>query len=436
MQLPLFAAYIWPLEKHHGSEEQGEVRILVTRCVAEGRLFAVERVRKSVYTLCALARWVSLDDFNQRLVKKARLASDSALQELEGASWWKAASTIIPHKPSEKEKPQLGPLLRLSMKSRRAAETEPRSWKQPAPEAAIAEPKRLLSSDTIPQSSSKPIPTAAAASHDAIGDLRVQYLETLYMSKAPLAYFVKGPLSRARVEYQSTNESSEKPNLVDILRTSILPVKDKENGARIDKKYTISLPELMEEIPPGVTEDDADGQLQVAFGERSKKWRKRKKVNPDGFFPGEEDYVVKWWIARETAEPQGSADDTRIKRIKTACAQQKPREMQLQIILILENLALDRQASDGGSSTGAGISESLESASQPSTKKDKKPVDMLKTLDVLLEKLQIWETTNQMVVDLYGDIVSAEETITKGKSRSSRGDECLRNFCTEVVVPL
>ncbi|KAI4153520.1 MAG: hypothetical protein LQ340_002279, partial [Diploschistes diacapsis] len=282
-------------------------------------------------------------------------------------------------------------------------------------------------------------PQSEAADHshyNAIGDLGPQYLETLYLSRAPLAYFVKGPLSRARVEHQSTDAvTSEGLSLPEALRSHILPFKEKGSVAKIDKKYATAIPELIRQIPPGATAEDDGSYLKAALGGKIRKSKKRKRINPDGFLPNEEDSVVRWWIARETADPEGDAHETQEKRIKSACLNQKPREMQLQIILILEILALEQQVYSNGQALRSDIYEDLEITSRASSKKNNKPTDLSKALDILLEKLQIWETTNQGLLDIGTEINSASSKSKRKNHTSNSSDDSLRNFCTEVIIP-
>ena len=189
------------------------------------------------------------------------------------------------------------------------------------------------------------------------------------------------------------------------------------------------MPELIKEIPPGSNAEDQEGLLKPIFGESYKRSKKRKKINPDGFFPGEESYIVKWWLQWEAASPESGVEDSQEARIRTACSTQKPREIQLQIILILETLVLLGQKK-AETTDGDDAAQSSLGGSEVTAKKETKPLDFSKILDIMLEKLQIWETTNQ---SMLGTGSMADR---KGQPETTIGDNCLRNFCTEVVVPL
>ena len=413
-----------------GSGEEEEVKILIAESLEDRRLFAIEKVERGVYVLCGLAQWVSLGDISRKAIKKARFNACKSTIDPKRGAWWAAASIDKLRPQSVECFPIRRSLLGLSMKPRPNVTAE-----RIAP-TIIPQEVRTSGVDVTKQHSELHIEQTINTQPHAIGDVRKQYLDALYVSKAPLAYFVKGPLSRARVEHQSTGLAmSERPNLLEILRSSILPVKGKGNSAKIDKKYATSIPELVKEIPPGSTADD-EGQLKSIFGDKSRKSRKRKKINPDGFFPGEEDYIVKWWIDRENTTTNGSADDTQEKRIRTACSCQKPREMQLQVVLILEILALELQELNEGSKSLAEATQPADLTSQGIIREDKKSTDYSKILDILLEKLQIWETTNQEILDLGKGDTSAASTIKNKSSRMNVGSDCLRSFCTEVIMPL
>ena len=324
-------------------------------------------------------------------------------------------------------------ILRLSVKSQSGAETISGSAILPPVEASGDESNLAATEPyTIPTPSN---PAIDSVRNDAIGDLQSQYLEALYVSKAPLAYFVKGPVSRARVANGSASANLERePDLLEVLQSSILSVKEKGGSAKVDKKYAASVPDLIKEIPPGSHVEDDDGQSKFLFTEKYKRSKKRKRINPDGFFPAEESHIVNWWLRREVINPESGAEDSQEKRIRTACSYQKPREIQLQIILILEIMALLGQRKtettvDGDANQGASTGPKV------NPKKEKKTLDYPKILDVMLEKLQIWETTNQSLLDA-GATGSKSSTDSKRQLDSSAEDNCLRSFCTDVIIPL
>ena len=198
------------------------------------------------------------------------------------------------------------------------------------------------------------------------------------------------------------------------------------------KKYEKTLPGLISELPVGITLHDEDDQMNA----RIRKSKKRKKVGKDGLFPGEESYVLKWWFKREEASPLQGPEDTREQRIKNSLVEQRARETQLQIILILEIVALEAagSAQSGTDHKPLGGGHESTGTERPSeSKAPKKPQNLSTLLDILIERLCIWQSTNH------------DDSVSIGKSSSitsktmephgGNGDR-LRDFCFEVIIPL
>ena len=425
------------MERYADGKEKEEPIVLMAESVKDGRCFAIERVEKKVYALCGLAHWVSLEDLGRKVVKRRRSNAKRSIGETEHNSWWAAATVSMTPTRTVESFPKRRSILQLSIKPRPIVNAEPIPDNGPQGEAPAATPVAISEPLTLSQPVDVRIDGSTNSQPYAISDIRKQYLEALYISRAPLAYFVKGPLSRARAEQQARKAiESKTPSLLEILQSSVIPVKDKGGGAKIDKKYANAVPELIKEIPPGLTAADEDGQLKTAFGDKIKRSKRRKKVNPDGFFPGEEDYIIRWWVDLENTEAEGSANGTQEQRIRAACSRQKPREMQLQVILILEMLALELRASKDCPEPTDNDAEASNPTSQQAVKKNTKPTDHSKVLEVLLEKLQIWETTSQESFDFGKNSSSASATMKEKGKAVSPNSYSLRNFCTEVIMPL
>ena len=430
--LPLFTAHIWALERDDSdTEEEGSV--LIVEDTQHETLAAIERVEKGVYAICRLVDWVSLDDFTRQAIKRPRLHLQQRPPIDGQGSWWQSAS-VQPALLKESIKP-VKKLHDLVLSKRPVNQnTEPLAKDKAMDNAAAAsaapsdEPKQTVPTNATPSQSS-----------DAITSLRSHYLETLYISRAPLAYFAKGPLSRARFAYQERNMTTTSPisddfDLPSLLQSSVLPVKAKGNNATIDKKYATAIVDLIREIPPGTSIDDETDQLKTLFGERIRKSRKRKKPTTDGLVPGEEDYLIRWWIARESSLPQEGSEDSREKRIRNATSELKARELQLQIILILELLALQSQFTKADDARDIDASKDNDSQSQPVSIKQKKSRDFVHVMEVLIEKLQIWETTSQgLGFAIEGGLDSRARN--KG-AQEGEGNDCLKNFCSDIVIPL
>lgn len=412
--------------------------VLIVQDEQDGTLAAIERVYKGVYAICCLVDRVTVEDFSRTSIKRPRFHLKSEPLAIDGA-WWESAS-VRPDSLRGNTKPAKR-LLELVLSGKPASSTtEP---------ASIVRDVGMKAADSISTAQSDAPKQATSlneisiqSTSDAISSLRSQYLETLYISRAPLAYFAKGPLSRARVAYQERNAATststqDELDLIDLLRSSVLPVKAKGNSATVDMKYATAIVDLIQEIPPGVTGDDETEQLKSVFGNRIRKSRKRKKLSTDGLLPGEEDYVIRWWINRESSMSCEGPEDTKENRIRTAASELRARELQLQIILILEIFTLQGQPQHRSNDAPENTCPNADSQTQSTNVKQKKSMDLTHIMDVLIEKLQIWETTSQGLGVMFGDD-SGTRLRSKGPNgnKSNESDDCLKSFCSDIVIPL
>ena len=401
---------------------------MITEDKHDGTLFAVERVDHRIYVLCRMVDWISLNDFSCGRLKSPRLQYVAPSQNIPNDTWWKDATI-----GATKDKEFGESLGRLSWSL---------SIKLPPgqiPEATTA-PERPTSTsnegplqpETAPLLADLGTDGGAANAENALDAIRAQYMEALYVSKTSLAYFAKGPLSRARAAYHSQGYTVPKSSeLVDYLRSSILSV------AMNDKKYNATIPQLIREIPIGVTEDDVDGQVLNAFYKRVGKSKKRKKISKGGLLPGEEAYFIRWWLKWDSSFLSVGPGDSREGRIKLAMKEQRARETQLQIILILETLALECGASQKPISlASAHIPYTEDESDTQRPRRSKKSQDLSTLLDVLVDRLCIWESTDQEEpkARLKDDSDLVIETNDAPVEDSAK--DRLRSFCVEVIIPL
>lgn len=243
-----------------------------------------------------------------------------------------------------------------------------------------------------------------------------------------MAYYAKGPLSRARAFFQGSNvSSSDRGQLPEFLRSCIL------NLPTLDKKYRETIPDLVKQLPMAALSDD-----EIVVEALRKKSRKSKKctLGKNGLYPEEELNIARWWISRTTAtdiqDTALSGEDS----IKARISLQKAREIQLQIILILETLALELSTPEikvEGISSQALGEDHLETNQKH---KIKKPKDLNTVLDLLVDKLCIWQSmnTNEAEKSPNGKF-EAPQKRNNGTNQSSRVNS-LRVFCVDVVIPL
>ncbi|KAJ9389641.1 hypothetical protein DTO063F5_2134 [Paecilomyces variotii] len=250
---------------------------------------------------------------------------------------------------------------------------------------------------------------------ELLDGLRRQYLEALYASKTSVAYFAKGPLTRCRTAFQLSKDTSTKPgDLISFYRDAILPVK------KVDLKYRETLPAMVNDIALASSEDEATSRTK-------KRKSKKKKLGKDGLYPEEQDFVKKWWKNRNVIEAATSAELTREGEVKRRIADLRLRETQLQILLILETIALEA-AEQPGSKDAPGN----EPADTAKKTKSKKPQDLNVLLEILLDRLCIWHTVSFEEAVVADSAKTDEQSHLSGKKVES---DILRDFCAEVIVP-
>ena len=257
------------------------------------------------------------------------------------------------------------------------------------------------------------------------------------MDQTSLAYFVKGPLSRARAATVQSHASRLDANeLTNSLRSNIL------SRTMTDTKYSDTLPkvlqELLEKLPIGIASDDEECNAVTVLGDRLRKSKKRKKVK-DGLFPGEEEYIMRWHINQEKTPIEGP-EMTRGERTKSRLASQKAREAQLQLILLLETLALETLALETSMADKSDVSKNLgslsENAENKARPKAKKPMDLTALLDILVERLCIWQATSQVEPNTATTKSHLTASHTKVDISHTSTNDQLKDFCLEVLIPL
>lgn len=218
-------------------------------------------------------------------------------------------------------------------------------------------------------------------------------------------------------------------DLIEFLRTIILSLPS------LDTKYRETLPGLVQNLPAGDFSEEDFGQINVVLGGAGRKPKQRKKVGKKGLFPGEELYLAKWWVKRDLSAGGGESRDAELKRLLT---EQRVRETELQMIVILETLALE--ALDASTKTIEDSSTAVakgEDDSQSKMKRRKKPQDLNTLLELLLDRLCIWQSMGHDQAKLSETVSNAEFKQDRDNTTiKSHSSDRLRDFCIEVAVPL
>ncbi|KAJ6790015.1 hypothetical protein PWT90_10369 [Aphanocladium album] len=257
-------------------------------------------------------------------------------------------------------------------------------------------------------------------------NIRSHYFEALYKSLGSLAYFAKGPLSRARSAFHLDLEANlDMADLIEFLKSLVLTT------VQIDKKYRETAPEIISQLHAIVESSDEA---------RSKKRKTKKmKIGKNGLYPNEDDRIRKWWSANK---PELDEDQPRFTamQIKSHLSLLRTRETQLQMILILEIMALEplKSAEDAADNSlpvlpGASTAQAHRSpAAALAKKRNKHNLPVL--IDVHADRLTIWQSTATDEQQLAEDSQANRQSLNGNRVQKS-SSEPLKDFCTDVIVP-
>ncbi|KAF1989442.1 hypothetical protein K402DRAFT_452163 [Aulographum hederae CBS 113979] len=421
----LFSARIECLETTRTTTDAADVdtgsEIVVARVDAEKSIVAIERVARHVYAVCKLGHWVKAKDLDFRAEASSLLPVAAKSEENENAKWWESAALPDSSLGIEKnltKRPciSMPPPHRIASKALPSAPTDTST----TPYEPTVEAHGLVVDG--PQLQNAP-PNA----EQAFENLITQYLDTLYLSKTSLAFFAKGPLSRARAACNpDTGSSFSLLELAEFLRTMLIPLR------ALDSKHRERIVEIAKDARAGTFSDESP-----AAKRKLKKNKLRLKVKKDGMYNIEEDYVKKWLESDEQGYTGAYGENVEA-RMKRRAADLRVREMFAQLTIALEILAVEASPAfkDHTSTSSENRSnEQLKDASEPTPKKKKakKQQNLLVLLDLLADRLCIWQSIEQ------GDLVSSEaksgKAGTAANGQDSGNNDILRSFCIEVVVP-
>ncbi|KAK4078693.1 uncharacterized protein Triagg1_3024 [Trichoderma aggressivum f. europaeum] len=409
--------------------------VLIARNELRGTTYALERQSNGLYVLCKLGSWADLESLahNATAVRYERLS---------------------PVKTERVERPDIEalttPQLHVEQKKKRAAIEAIQSQMRKrvrsqsvstvgilAKEEESLEPESLLSQLPSPDMSLEQLPLPGSedqtnlapivqGADDIFDSIRTHYFDALYKSMGSLAYFAKGPLSRARSTFHLDLESNlDMADLIEFLKSLILTT------VQIDKKYRETIPEIITKLKDRIESSDE--------GRKRKRKPKKMKLGKSGLYPLEDENVMRWWAANKP-EPNDEVAITS-SQVKSHVSILRTRETKLQMILIMEILALEplKAAGESGEAMlptlpGAAISgDLLENALHPQPKKRNKH-NLPVLLDVHADRLTIWQSTASDEQLLLEDAPSLQ-TPLDGSLEKKASSEPLRDFCVDVIVP-
>lgn len=420
--------------------------VLIARSDTTRSVYALERHQAGLYVVCKLGAWVSIEKLSN--VAEACYASRCyPAQTIEAMQ--REAATTTPHLYQESKRKRLAIEELQSMVQKRPRTTpvassvpqmaqaqppvQPQDTDQTPSSATSLEPAAAHADSALPvppASQSGPLDLMAdtqMTAEDIFQSIRSSCFEYLYHNKGSLAYFAKGPLSRARAAFHFDCDATLDVNdLSNFLKSLVVAI------PQIDKKYKETVPKLIDEMKVMVETSEED----VPQVKRRKS--KKMKLGKDGLWSNEVEQVKKWWRANK---PQVREDDSRInpQEVKYHIACLRTRETQLQMIILLEVLALEatRPAPDADDSQLPGMP-----AEVPVQEKTVEPVPKKKTkhdfpllVNLHADRMSIWQSTTLDEMHMIAAEAQAKSGLQSQKSTRANSDP-LKDFCIDIVVPL
>lgn len=435
--------------------------ILLARSETSRMVYAVEHESPGLYVVCKLGTWVDLDLLSQNatVVYRERMVNPKPVKLEEAAS----VPLITPHMYKENKR------RKLAIEELQSTAIRKRSWtltdkdarsedpaapeSRPASRAQSRAPSRPPSRDTSIQTPAPFETTPAEPNHNPLyesantpasqlageddplvqptaetilDNIRSQYFEALYHSKGSLAYFAKGPLSRARAAFHLDFELDlNMSDLIGFLKSLIVTT------SLIDKKYRETIPAIIEKMKTFF--EDSDN----AQPKRKKRKPKKPKLGKDGLYPAEVDHVRRWWVSHI---PAANIDDDKAlssTEVNYHISCLRRRETELQIILILEILALEpllkaKESADNLLLPGETQAPSREDSQDLSVIKRRSKHNYSTLLEVHADRLCIWQS---IVLDEVKALAESQMPSEFEKPERVNSDP-LRDFCVDIILPL
>ncbi|KAJ5370514.1 uncharacterized protein N7496_006606 [Penicillium cataractarum] len=418
-----------------------EPTVLAVRLAANGGLYVVERVKRGIYSLSRLARWVQEGDVVVA-VKEWQGPGDVVMDvdvddkpctALDALNWWQTAKIEEPLSDLGLGEEFAGLQVDVVFGSSGTdTQVQPSfvdvlEYRSQSLAPAVTGDDSQVDTSFGPGDSQvlgtagcmdiDPVPDAKQSPEDLLNGMREHYLQALYISKTSLAYFAKGPLTRCRTAFQTPGpEHTQTPgHLIDFYREAVLAAK------KMDLKYRESLPASVREAVLAVSDDEAA---------LTKKRKTKKKLGKNGLYPEEDEFVRKWWKDRSMVEAS-TQEGSREAETKKHISDLRLRETQLQILLILEVMALESTLIEKNSLESA--TPAGEETNTPK-KRTKKPQDLNVLLELHLDRLCIWHAVS-MEESTAADSAKASSFTDGHNSGKKVESDAVRDFCTEVVIP-
>jgi len=218
-------------------------------------------------------------------------------------------------------------------------------------------------------------------------------------------------------------------DLVDYLKSLVLTT------VQIDTKYRETMPEIVTQMKTYVDSSE-EGRK-----ERKKQKAKKMRVGKNGLYPIEADLIRTWWVTHRPPLKEDDDGAAPSHVIRSLASLLRTRETQLQMILILEILALEplcRKKEDDGGLPGEAahvVTESIATSLLPPPKKRSKH-NLPVLLDLHTDRLCIWQTTAFEELALLRGATQGAQNGPDGAPGPVASSEPLRDFCVDIIIPL
>lgn len=212
------------------------------------------------------------------------------------------------------------------------------------------------------------------------------------------------------------------------LMSNIMPL------AIMDKKYKDTVPQIVARLPTGGFSREDVASVVLEYQKKTPKGNK-VKMGKTGLYPGEEASIVKWWLDQQNPNPNLIDEGSKSNSTGASLLELRARETQLQIILVLETLAL-RASNPKPQEENIVLDEAKETEHepQPNKKRQKKPQDLNVLLEMFVDRLCIWQSMR--LEDSSEMRLEDREREDQEKSgRRAPDSDILSNFCADVILP-
>ncbi|KAK3330197.1 DNA replication regulator SLD3-domain-containing protein [Apodospora peruviana] len=429
--------------------------VLIARSETSRMVYVIEREGDDgLYVLCRLGSWVDVE----KLAQRATVVCNQRLRPSKAAT---LAATALPafitpqmHKESKRKRLAIDEIHSMVRKRSSTIADKEQESQLPTPTEISPEPGMpsdvggVISAEaTVTALTGTPLQSPKLQQPPVVQQtpgenslsqpnaeaifqsIRTQYFEALYLSKGSLAYFAKGPLSRARAAFHLDCDSTlEMNDLIDFLRSLVITT------VLIDKKYRETIPGIMSKMNTHV--EDSDNE--------ESKTRKRKpkkpKLGKNGMYPSEDEHVRRWWTLTKPASHDEDGVTVAAMETKYHVSCLRRRETQLQMILILEILALEPlrrpvETVEDNQLPGMEYQVVPQEPQQDTATKKRKKTNLPVLLDVHADRLCIWQS---VTLDDVKSLAESQQTFTDGdeSEKSQKGNsDPLRDFCVDIIVP-